>query len=482
METERLGELLGLLGERLDEFQRFEHPDAFASRDKWVALADEPLPDQGLGIDEVTRELLDTVIPGGSRIPEPTFWGFITTGPTTAPVLAATAAMVVSPQRGMVTAFNRLEERALEWLRDLCELPEDMRGVFSSGGSVANLIALGAARQWSFEQVGRDVAAVGVDRPTAVYASDQVHHTIQRSCAVLGLGRDVVRAIPSDGQQRMRVDALRRVMDADAEAGVLPIAVVGTAGTTNTGAIDPLADLATVTRERNVWFHVDGAYGLPGRLDPRVQDRYLGVDEADSVVVDPHKWLAAPVGVGATFVRDRSLLMRAFTQEPADYLEGSFTDETDAAVSVDAMGIPYSDMTLELSSPARGSWVWALLREQGREGLRNRVVTDNDYARRVTQYARRHPRLEALTEPELSVACVRYVGEGADPASAPALDDLNRQLLRQLVRTTPYVPTATVVDGSFAIRPCFINARTTIEHVDGFLDGLVRTGDGLSNR
>ena len=478
METARFAELLGRLGAALDQFEQFDHPDAFASRDAWTRLADERLPDVGLGIDTVVGELLDVVIPGGSRIPDPTFWGFITTGTTTAPVLAATAAMVVSPQRGSLTAFNRLEERALEWLRDLFLLPEHFRGVFSSGGSVANLIALGAARQWAFEQVGHDVAARGVDRPTAVYASDQVHHTVQRACAVLGMGRESVRLVTSDEAQRMRVDALVAAMDADAAVGVLPVAVVGTAGTTNTGAIDPLAQVGAVARARGVWFHVDGAYGLAGRLDARVRDRYTGVDDADSVIVDPHKWLAAPVGVAATFVRDRSILVRAFTQEPAEYLEGSFTDEAAAQASLDAMGIPYADMAVELSSPARGAWVWALLREQGREGVARRIIADNDHARRVTTYAREHPRLQPLTDPELSIACFRYVGDGG--LGLGALDAFNRQLLRTLVRSTRYAPTATVVDGHFALRPCFINPRTTAEHVDGFLEAVVRLGDELA--
>lgn len=480
METGRLGELLSAVGDELDQFNRFEHPDAHHRRTEWTALTQDGLPEQGHGIDAVTKELLDVVVPGGARISEPTFWGYITTGPTTAPILAATAATLAGPQRYMGTAFNHLEERSLDWLRDLCGLPDDLRGVYSSGGSVANLVALGAARQWAFERRGVDVSASGVDAPAAVYASDQVHHTVQRACGVLGIGRGAVRVVPSDDRQRMQPHALRERLDDDARAGLVPVAIVGTAGTTNTGAIDPLRELADIAHERDVWFHVDGAYGLPGRLDERVAPAYDGVDAADSVIVDPHKWLAAPVGVAATYVRDRSLLVRAFRQEPSDYLEGSMPDQDDVAEnSMDVIGVPYWDMALELSAPARGAQVWAILREQGREGVRARVRRDNDFARYVTQFAKGDHRLQALTEPTLSIACIRYIGSADDRDNA-TIDTLNRRLLRQLIRTTPYAPSATMVAGRYAIRPCFINPRTTQEHVDGFLQALLHLGDRLT--
>ena len=475
METGRFAELLGRIGEGLDEFVRFEHPDAVATRDRWDALADEPVPETGLGVDAVADELLSVVIPAGLRIPDPGFWGFITTGTTTAPVLAATAAMVAAPQRGTITAFNRLEERALEMLAELCGLSPWMKGVFVSGGSTANLVALGAARQHAFEQAGHDPAADGVDRPTAVYASSEAHHTIHRSAAVLGLGRNAVRPVPVDSRQRMDVSALEAMIEADRAAGVLPVAVVASAGTTNTGAIDPLRAAGEVAGEHGLWFHVDGAYGLVGILDDRVADRYDGLELADSAIVDPHKWLAAPTGIAAVFVRDRGLLVRAFTQEPAAYLEGSFATDGKILMSGDSIGIPYADMAVELSSPARGVTVWSIIREQGRAGLRERIRRDNDYARRVADLATEHPRLENLVDPELSVACFRYVAPGIDD-----LDDFNSRLMRRLWRESRWTPSATVVAGRFALRPCFINPRTEPEHVEEFVATVVRLGDAMA--
>jgi aromatic-L-amino-acid decarboxylase len=475
-ETGNLGAYVSRIGVALDEFLRASHGDPITRYADWSSALDGPLPVEGVGGEAVIEELEQTVVPNGMRLTEPGFWGWITTGPTTIPVIATLAAAVASPQRYTITAFNRLEELSLEWLAELCGLPTHMKGVYSSGGSVANLVALGAARQWAFERAGLDPAADGLgSRPVALYASAEAHHTIQRSAAVLGLGRRSVRKVATDDRQRLDPAALARALADDVAAGILPVAVVATAGTTNTGTIDPLRAAGELASEHGAWFHVDGAYGLPGILDERIEDLYDGLELADSAIVDPHKWLGAPVGIAATFVRDRSILHRAFTQEAAAYLEGAFADPSDVRVSLDSMGIPYADFGVELSAPARGAVVWSILRELGREGVRERVRQDNDLARHVASRVRASDRLELLAEPVLSICCLRYRAD-----TIVDLDAFNAALFRRLVQETPYLPSSTVVDGNFAIRPCFINARTALEHVDGFCDAVCRIGDELA--
>jgi aromatic-L-amino-acid decarboxylase len=236
-----------------------------------------------------------------------------------------------------------------------------------------------------------------------------------------------------------------------------------------------------------LWFHVDGAYGLPGLLDERVAPLYRGLELADSVIVDPHKWLGASVGIGATFVRDRDLLRRAFTQEPAHYLEGSAVDggphgpaaegvATATAIehSMDDFGIPYYDHGVELSAPSRGVVVWALLREIGVAGLRDRVRRHNDMATAIAQRARCHPRLELLLEPTLSICCFRYVAPGVAD-----LDALNRQLHRRLMRENRNMPSTTVVGGRLALRPCFIGARAGMAPARELVDDVLRLGEAL---
>ncbi|MDH3250862.1 MAG: aminotransferase class V-fold PLP-dependent enzyme, partial [Acidimicrobiia bacterium] len=431
------------------------------------------LPDVGGGTDGAIERLLEVLLPNGPRMSHPGFWGWITTGPSTVGAVAAAVASVAGPQRYTMTAFNRVEELSLEWLSELFGLGEQLKGVYSSGGSTANLIALGAARQWAFTRRGVDPAAEGLDGTrTAIYTSQEAHRTIHRSAGVLGLGRSSVRTVPVDDRQRIRIDALAEMMDHDVAEGVVPLAVVAAAGTTNTGAIDPLREAGELAKRHGAWFHVDGAYGLPGILDPRVTDLYDGLELADSVIIDPHKWLGAPVGVAATFVRDRSLLHQAFMQEPADYLEGAFIEEPES--SLDSMGIPYQDFGVELSSPARGVIVWAILTELGREGMAARIVEDNDFARRVADRALREPALEVLAEPTLSICCFRHEAPvGFDP------DEFNQRLLRRLLRETDFMPSSTIVSGRYAIRPCFINVRTTTAHVDAFLDAVLRIGAEL---
>lgn len=473
-ETAAFGELFAAAGLALDGMLGDAPPDPVRVMDRWRSLAG-PLPVDGAGSVETIERLLRDVLPYGTRLTHPRSWAFITTGPSTVPSVAAAVANVASPQRYTVTAFNLLEELSLDWLAELCGLGDHMKGVYSSGGSTANLVALGAARQWALDQRGIDPAATGLTgQRLAVYTSVRAHHTVQRSAGVLGIGRRNVRLIAVDDQERMDLDALRAAMQTDADDGVVPVAVVAAAGTTDTGAIDPLRGAGEIAREFGAWYHVDGAYGLPGILDDRVAPLFDGLELADSVIVDPHKWLNAPVGVAATFVRDRAILHDAFTQEPAEYLEGSFSP-ADVAVSLDSMGIPYQDFGVELSSPARGVQVWAILTELGRDGVRRRVTQDLDYARYVADRAREHPRLELMLEPTLSICCFRYRTPDGD-----GLDELNQHLLRRLLRETDLVLSATVVRGAFVLRPCFINPRTDPTDVEALVEAVITIGDDLA--
>lgn len=464
---------LSTLGGHLDRFLRFEHPDAMQNPAPWKSALGGELPEHGVGIERVLAEMGEYLIPAGSPIPNPACTAFITTGATSIGALATLAGAVAAPQRIGLTGFSHLEELSLDWMARMFELPAGMKGLYSSGGSVANLVALGGARQWAMERLGLDPARDGMRLPARIYASAASHHTIRRAAAVLGLGRAAVVSVDSDAMGRMRPDALKRHLEADARVDLVRVAVVANAGTTSAGAIDPLRELGQLARAHDVWFHVDGAYGLPGILDPRTRPLYDGLALADSVIVDPHKWLGAPVGIGATFVRDRSILHRAFTQEASDYLEGSCTTEN-VSRSMDSLGIPYSDFGVELSAPSRGAVVWALIREIGKEGLRERVCRHNTMARLVAERAQAHPRLEVVQAPTLSICCFRYVNDAWND-----LNDLNQRIHRELVRAGRNIPSTAVINGVLAIRPCFVGARTNAEHANALVDEVIETGNRL---
>jgi aromatic-L-amino-acid/L-tryptophan decarboxylase len=439
------------------------------------ARSEEPLPDEGVGLDVVLREL-STAVDHGCRIDMPGWFGFVTIGPTTSAIAAQAAAAVAGGQRYLYHAFNDLEWTALRWLAELCGIPAEAAGVFTSGGSTANLVALGAARQAAFERLGVDVAEEGLPSGvrSRIYASTRAHRTIHRAAAALGLGRSSVRDIATDRAGHIDIDALAAALRADRSAGVVPIAVVGVAGATDTGSVDALAKIVHVAREHDCWTHVDGAYGLVAHASPSARPLLTGVADAESWIVDPHKWLATGVGVGAAYVRDGDLLTRAFSEGHAPYLEGSFAEPSAEVVSqFDGIAGPWADQAVELSAPPRGVLVWAVLREIGRAGVGRRVDRHLALTRRLADQVRRHPRLELLCEPDLSIVCYRYTPPSGDP------DQINARILESLRRETATVPTSTVVDGVLALRPCIISPRTTAREVDDLVRATLAIGDAI---
>jgi aromatic-L-amino-acid decarboxylase len=464
----------------LEQFLQFEDQD-LAARDYplWRDNLDEPLPQHGAGAEATLQLLRDEVIPRGTRIGAPGFTGWVTTAPTVVPAAAALSGSLAGPQNCFAQSFSFLEHLALQWLKQLLGLPLAVEGVFSSGGSMANLIGLGAARQWACEQRGIDPSLEGLEGVTKprLYASQEIHHVILRAAGVLGLGRRALVALPTDDGLRMDVDALRALLRRDKEEGCTPISVAASAGTVNTGAVDPLSEILEVCREEDVWLHVDGAYGGFGLLDPAVTHLYEGFAEADSIAVDPHKWLAAPLGCGATFFRDRGLVARAFALEPGEYW-GSYRDAETIRSQFDAPGYPFHETTVECSMRSRGVTVWAALKEMGAEGFRARIVRHNGYARHLAERVQASPNLELLAPVTLSICCFRYVPAElrGQPGSGSRINDLNREIEARLHAEHHHVPSSTEIRGSFAIRPCYINPRTGPEEVDDLVQAVERIG------
>jgi len=471
---------LSVISESLDHFNRFEGPDdAGRNRESWKKALDVPLPNAGLGLDAVLEELRSVVIPNGLRNGHPGFNGWVTTAPTTSGTAAALASTVAGSQRFWVQAFNYLETVSLKWLNELLGFPDSWQGTYCSGGSSANLITLGAARQWAVEQMGVDPSMTGMPEGVRwrIYASSEVHHVINRAAAILGIGRRSVTPIPVTDAFTIDVGALKEQLKSDASRGIRPMAIVATAGTVNTGAIDPINELADVAEEVGAWLHVDGAYGMFGILDDRVADLYTGVLRADSVALDPHKWLAAPVGNGVAIVRDRGIMGRAFTLEPASYLEGSASQDGRIESPFDDFGEMYHEFNLDQSAPSRGVQVWAILKEIGKEGMTARVVRHNSYARHLEKLADDHERLEVVSKAVISICCFRYNNGQLENAR---LNELNAEIAAHLRADGSFVPSTTVVGDVFAIRPCYINPRTRLEDVEGLANRVVELGDKIT--
>ena len=481
--TDRLTEAVSAILPALDAFNRFDTPDRSSYRSEWKPLLDEPLPEHGVGADAVLELLTDVVIPRGLRVGHPGFTSWVTTAPSTTAAAGQLASAVAFPQRYWLQPGNHLDVMAVRWLIELLGFPASFVGTFTSGGSTANLVGLGAARQHAAEKLDIDAAldGIGAIPEPRVYASPETHHVVTRAMGVLGLGRANLRLVELDAGRRADLRQMASLIAEDVAAGRTPIAIVGNAGDVNTGIVDPLAEMAALAHEHDIWFHVDGAYGGWGMLDERVEPAYGDRALYDSFAVDPHKWLAAPVGTGLAICRDGELLSRAFTIEPGAYdreRDQVVDPAGDAEAPWGALGGGTPDWGVDFSTPTRGLPVWAVLKEIGAEGMRERIRRHNDFARMVAARARAEEELELLSEPQLSIACFRYRPAGWDDAER--LDRLNADILRELRRVGRSLPSSTVVDDAFAIRACYINPRNDREHVELLVDDVLEVGRRLS--
>jgi aromatic-L-amino-acid decarboxylase len=471
--TEALAAALAELAPALEAHLAGHDRERARERSAWKPRLDHPLPAQGLGADAVLALLRDVVVRHGLPLGAPGFCGWVTTAPPVVPAAAALAASLAASQRWWVHPGNFLELHALGWLAELCGLAPGIAGAFTSGGSTANLVALGAARQHAAETRGVDPALDGVAALPAprIYASEQVHHVVLRAAGVLGLGRRAVRRVAIDRHHRVVPAAVARAVDDDLAAGATPIAVVATAGDVNTGAIDPIDELRAIAHARGVWLHVDGAYGGFGQLDPRVAPLYGDLTAIDSFAVDPHKWLGVPVGCGAAFVRDGGLLARAFSLEPASYMPYARRGEGDPGSCFDQLGEGDPNRGIDHSAPSRGLVVWAALAEIGADGVRERVRRHLDCARRVATRVRGDERLELLAEPVLSICCFRY--HPPEIRDSGTLERFNRELLFRVRARGRVAPSETRVHGKLALRPCFIGARAGLAEADLLVDEVL---------
>lgn len=484
--TKQLSATVTALLPALERFTAFDSPERTArERASWTAQLKEPLPQVGHGSQAVIEQLRDVVIPHGLRAGHPGFLGWIATMPTTLPAAAHLASAISGPLCVAVQSYNLLEELASNWLRAVVGLPSHFRGVFTSGGSVANLIGIGAARQYAYEKRGVDPAREGVGAlpQPRIYTSDQVHHVTYRAAAVLGLGRTSVVTLPATHDFHIDVAMLRARIEEDEAQGCTPVAIVANAGTINTGAIDPLPELMELCQEKDIWLHVDGAYGLLGVLDARVAPLYGDLAACGSLVVDPHKWLATSMGCGAVYVRDKKLLERAFTLMPAVYMEEAqpiYMSDTELTSQYDDLGYEFQNYGVEHSLPSRGVEVWAVLKEIGVEGVRSRICRHNSYARHLAERILGTPHLELAAPVVLSTCCYQYVPDElaghTDTEAVTMLNQLNRIILGRVRARGRVMPSATNLGQLFVLRGCFINPRMTLADVDAHAEEVEQCG------
>ncbi|HVR97526.1 MAG TPA: pyridoxal-dependent decarboxylase [Thermoanaerobaculia bacterium] len=363
-------------------------------------------------------------------------------------------------------AAVELEERACDWLRQMMDLPEGFRGHINDTASSSSLVALAAARH---RLPGADVRTRGLAGrpdlpPLTLYASDQAHSSIDKAALVLGLGTENVRRVESDDAFRMSVPALAEAIARDREAGRLPMAVVATAGTTSTTSVDPVPEIADLCERHGLWLHVDAAYAGSAAICPELRALMPGIERADSLVVNPHKWLFTPVDCSVLFVRDPALLKAAFSLVPA-YLR---TDEPGVTNLM--------DLGFQLGRRFRALKLWMVIRAFGVEGLRERIREHCAMARTLASRIEADPGFELAAPAPFSAVCFRALAPGSDPAGE---DRFNEHLLARVNAAGPFFLSPTSLKGRYTLRIAIGNLRTRPEHMDALWRLLVEEAAAL---
>jgi aromatic-L-amino-acid decarboxylase len=427
------------------------------------------LPEEAKGANHLLQRASDLLFEHSLLNGHPRFCGYITSSAAPIGMLGELLAASLNANVGAWTlspTATEIEVQTIRWIAQFIGYPVDCSGLLLSGGNMANLTCFLAARA---AQAGWDIRKQGIAHGPAlrVYASTETHTWIQKATDLAGLGTDAIRWIPVDNRQRMDLSALDEQYKRDLDEGCRPFLVIGSAGTVSTGAVDPLRDLAGFCKARNIWFHVDGAYGA---FAAGVQDApadLMGLSQADSVALDPHKWLYAPLEAGCALVRDPAALRNAFSYHPPYYSFG-----------IEATN--YFDIGPQNSRGFRALKVWLALQHAGAAAYREMIGDDIALARHLYDLAAQHPELEAISH-NLSITTLRYVpqelrtGIGSDQTET-YLNRLNQLLLADIERSGEAFCSNAMVDGKYALRFCVVNFRTSTDDIEAMPELVTRLG------
>jgi glutamate/tyrosine decarboxylase-like PLP-dependent enzyme len=453
------------------------HLAELPSRPVWQPLPDDlrerllalPLPDRGAALEDLVATALRDVLPHAMGNGHPAFFGWVNPPPSPAGVIASLTAAAMNPSVvGGDHADVHLERAVVRWLAELVGFPHAPgAGLLTSGASAATVVCLAGARRGALAAVGHDVRRDGLAGapPLAAYVPAEAHSCVQRGLELLGFGNAAMRGVPLAGG-RLDANALRGAIAADRVSGTVPALLVGSAGTVNTGAIDPLDDLADVAAAEGIWFHVDGAYGAFGVLDPGLATRYRGMERADSLALDPHKWLGVPVDAGCALVRRGDDLRDAFSLIPP-YLRQQDPDPVGT----------FAEYGFEQTRPFRALKTWATIAALGREGIAAHIARCNELARELAAMVEREPELELAVAPQTSIVAFR-----ARPAGCPPkrLEGVNQALPEAVQARGKTFVTGTVFDGRETLRACILHPDTGSEHLETLVSEVVATARTLA--
>lgn len=423
-------------------------------------------PEHGEPMDAALSDFREVVLPGITHWNHPSFFAFFAITGSAPGILGEMLAAALNVN-AMVwrssPAATELEEVALDWLRQLVGLPEGFEGTINDTASTSTLYALAAARERAYPS-SRSLGLWG-QRPGRVYASEHAHSSVEKSVLALGFGKVGFRAVPTDDAFRMRVDALRAAIEEDVAAGIVPVAVVPTLGTTSTTSLDPVGEIVPLAQRYGAWVHIDAAYGGPAAILPEVRSAFEGWEAAESIVINPHKWLFTPVDCSALYCRYPELLVRAFSLVP-DYLRMPEQGEARNLM----------DYGVALGRRFRALKLWFVMRAFGREGLAARIRAHIELARLFAGWVEEADGWVLAAPVPLGLVVFRYVPEGVDEQEA---DRLNEAIIERVNATGEIFVASTKLSGRLVIRLAIGNLKTTPAHVERAWALLRRAADEL---
>jgi glutamate/tyrosine decarboxylase-like PLP-dependent enzyme len=440
---------------------RDEAPWRGAARSELEPILREPAPEQGRDAVAVLERATRDVLPIAARVDHPRFFAFVPSAPTWPGVIADYLAAGFNIFQGTWLGSggpSQLELVVIDWFRQWVGYPETAGGLFTSGGSAAILDALVAAR----EQAGAP------DRP-AIFKSDQTHSAVERAARIVGVRSEGVVRVPAGPDYRLAVAALERAVHGATERGLAPIAVCANAGTTNTGAIDPLPEIAAFCADRNIWLHVDAAYGGFAVLCDRGRELLAGMALADSISLDAHKWLFQPFEAGCLLVKDTAALVRAFNVN-AEYLQ-------DTKLGLEQVN--FADRGHQLTRSFRALKVWMSVQTFGLARIREAVARGIDLAERAGRQVIATDGLELLTPPSLGVLCFRFRPQGAE-WTAERVEELNRSLQARVIESGIAMISSTRLSGIYTLRLCIMSHQTTWDDIRGTIERIAEYGRRLA--
>ena len=438
-------------------------------------LDGSPLAELGQSVDEILETFAAEIEPYPFGNGHPRFYGWVNSPPAVAGIFADALAAAMNPScAGGNHAAIYVERQVGNWFKRMLGFPNDSMALLVSGGSMAALTALAAARH---VKCGFDVRAKGLQNAPSrlvCYKAGEGHGCNQKAVELLGIGSENLRIIGHDRAQRMIPAALERAIETDRRNGCTPIAAIASAGTVNTGAIDPLDEIADVCERHRVWLHVDGAYGAPAVLTDRYRKELTALTRADSIALDPHKWLYVPVEAGVVLVRDANAMRAAFSLIPP-YLR---TDGSPTGVG----GLPwFSEYGFQQTRGFRALKVWMALKHQGADGYRRSIERDIALAERLASLLRADAEFELFQPQSLSIVCFRYVPSDR-PRNVEALNALNKALLEQVQLSGQAFLSSTVMNGIFWLRACIVNPRTSPDDLPRLVEAVRSTGNLMVRR